>query len=100
MITKELLRNELQDGLVHVTFTKKSTGQRRGMLCTTNATLIPQEHHPKPPIHEAVDVWELDKIEPMKEYDFDLFKVYDVDARGWRSFRYESLIEVDLEVRT
>lgn len=95
MMTQQQLKNELGEGLVRVEFIKKSTGEHREMLCTTNHTLIPKEHQPKPPIHEGVDVWELDKIEPMKEVDPDLFKVFDVNKQGWRSFRYESILRID-----
>jgi len=98
MIDNQLLKDTLQAGEVTVEFIKKSTGLSRTMRCTTNADLIPLDDHPNAapsvPLGQS-DI--LEGVEP-KERDPNLFKVYDLDAQGWRSFRYESLTKVGLAI--
>jgi hypothetical protein len=98
MITEEALRTGLQEGPVTVEFIKKSTGLSRTMRCTTNADLIPLDDHPN--AAPSVPLGRSDTMEwvEMKERDPNLFKVYDLNAQGWRSFRYESLTKVGLAI--
>jgi hypothetical protein len=99
-IRRQRLRNQLQEGPVTVTFIKKSTGLSRTMRCTTNKGLIPTEHHPKPPVvvhvvHESnFDTMEVLESEIIIT-DEHLVKVYDLEAKGWRSFRWETITNVD-----
>lgn len=75
MLEMNELRTALGKGLVTVTFTKKD-GETRTMTCTTKMSEIPDENHPKGKVTNLAD---------------DLFRVYDVDAKGWRSFHYDQV---------
>ena len=82
-----LLRKYLTEGIVTVTFTKKD-GTERVMRCTQKADYIPDDKKPKP--HEAPSNT-MESIEPVKEHDPQLFKVWDLEVKGWRSFRYTTI---------
>lgn len=71
----ESLRDLLSEGVVRVTFIK-ADGSKRVMNCTTNFDLMPEDAAPKSSMWMAVT-------------DPDLYKVFDVDLQGWRSFRKE-----------
>lgn len=58
---------------VDVVFTKKD-GTLREMRCTINLDLVPIEHHPKNGVNSAAKI--------ANPY---LTRVYDLDAKGWRS---------------
>lgn len=75
MLEMNELRTALAQGLVTVTFTKKD-GETRTMTCTTKLSEIPDASHPKGKVTNLSD---------------DLFRVFDVDAQGWRSFHYEQV---------
>lgn len=94
MIDSDALRQELREGRVVVEFTKKD-GTQRVMECTLNGTLIPTEQHPKK--KPAQSNWDTMEVHPFEAIitDPNLFKVYDLDKHAWRSFRYESLTNVD-----
>ena len=72
---------ELQLGEKIVTFTKVN-GEKRVMTCTLDANLIPDpieikaEKSPKPVNEEVLPVW-------------------DVNAKGWRSFRIDSVVSFE-----
>ncbi len=84
---KKMLRimlAENPDGVI-VRF-KKKDGTMRTMHCTTRPdygddayAYVPEENMPKG---------------QRENTDDDLFKVYDIDEEGWRSFRFESLEEI------
>jgi len=68
----------IQDAEVaEIVFTKKD-GSIRTMTCTRDPKLIPPEHHPKGP--------------PKEETKFETVSVFDTEAKGWRSFRIDSII--------
>jgi hypothetical protein len=69
---------------VVVTFTKKD-GEERKMTSTLNFDLIPEEFHPKTQVTE--DKKE-DKIPTS-------LAVYDVNAKGWRSFLWANVKQID-----
>ena len=81
----EMLRKELQEGVVKVKFLKKN-GEERIMNCTWNMSEIPIEHHPTS-----------DKPKD-KDKNSDLYVVYDVEAKGWRSFHESSVIETSITI--
>lgn len=83
---KKWLKGMLVTGPVKVTFTKKD-GTERVMECTTSSSLIPQE-----PIVES--------SEPKlaKKANEDVCPVYDIEAKSWRSFRWDSIKEVQLSI--
>ncbi len=75
------LRKLLHEGIVRVKF-KKVNGDERLMTCTLNPELIPESAKPKggPTISE--------------EKRDSTLRVYDVSAKGWRSFIVENVITV------
>jgi hypothetical protein len=85
---KVWLKEHLSAGEVKLVFTKKD-GTDREMTCTTNEALIPSA-----PIVESTD------SEPKKEkkVNEDVMPVYDLEAQGWRSFRWDSVKEVKISI--
>lgn len=83
---KKWLKGCLAFGPVKVTFTKKD-GTERVMECTTAPSLVPQE-----PVVESVTP----KRE--KKVNEDVCPVYDMDSKGWRSFRWDSIKQVTLTI--
>jgi len=86
-IFKKWLKGHLAYGQVTVTFTKKD-GTERVMDCTTSPSLVPQE-----PIVES--------LEPKREKkpNDEFCPVYDLESKAWRSFRWDSIKEVRLEIK-
>jgi len=58
-----------------VTFIKVD-GSTRDMVCTLNPNDIPDEHKPKSQSHTN---------------NMDVIRVYDLESKAWRSFRYDSV---------
>jgi len=69
------LRDHLRKGVVKVRFTKED-GSIRVMRCTLNTDYIPDDKIPS-------GVWNGRRL------DKNLYKVWDVEKKGWRSFREE-----------
>ena len=74
---KNSILQKLKEGLTEVVFTKVN-GERRVMLCTLKETEIPAEH--------------LVPSENPKKLSEDVIRVWDIEAKGWRSFRHDSVI--------
>lgn len=83
MLELSELKQELHKRIVTVTF-KKVNGDIRVMECTTNLDVIPPSQWPK----------EKPITEEKKDYGSQI-RVFDVKAQGWRSFKYENVIEVN-----
>lgn len=81
-IFKKWLKGHLAFGPVTVTFTKKD-GTERVMNCTTNSTLVP-----------PVELKEGTEPKREKKANEEVMSVYDLDAQGWRSFRWDSIKQV------
>lgn len=79
---QQLLRTRLKHENLLVTFTKKD-GTERTMRCTLNASSIPTESAAKEKGTRAVPSTAL--------------AVYDLDKKEWRSFRWDSILEVKNE---
>lgn len=110
-IFKEWLTGCLRQGPVSVQFTKKN-GEERTMLCTLNEDLMPKVEVPhttntdnpidfpsgKTPAEEKLE--ELLKDMPKKERKVNesALPVYDLNAKAWRSFRWDSIKEVTINV--
>jgi hypothetical protein len=77
---RNMVRSILNIAEASVTFTKKD-GTERVMRCTLNRNSIPSDKHPK----------EDSKTKPRTN---DVQVVYDLDSEGWRSFSWNSVIEV------
>lgn len=77
---EEDLKHYLHRGVVKVIFTKND-GTERTMMATLNEELIPEDKKPKGT--------------GKKKESVEVFAVYDVEADGWRSFKIDSIKEVD-----
>ena len=75
--TEDEVNNLLRENVVEVDFTKLD-GDKRVMKCTKSFKLIPVENQPK------------GNSEPKK----GIITVWDLNAQGWRSFRYERINSV------
>jgi len=80
---KDWLKSVLNDGVATITFTK-TDGTERVMKCTLDRKMVPE---PKV-VHES----RLRSISP------DVLPVYDIEAQGWRSFRWDSVTKVDIKL--
>ena len=75
--TEQELNNSLREGVLVVTFNKLN-GDERVMTCTKNLESIPEESRPK-----------TDKEPPKGNVN-----VWDINAKGWRSFKYDRVTKV------
>jgi|TARA_B110000093_G_C12852199_1_gene359796 hypothetical protein len=76
--TQEILLEQLRKETLVVTFNKLD-GDERIMTCTKSFDVIPEEHKPKTdkaPKEGNVTVW-------------------DINAKGWRSFKYDRITKVE-----
>lgn len=78
MFDKDIIKEKLRAGNCTVVFTKKD-GTVRTMLCTLKEDSIPVESRPK-------------GNETVKRSD-DAVAVWDLEANGWRSFRYDAITQ-------
>ena len=76
--TQEELNKWLREGVLVVTFNKLN-GDERVMTCTKNLESIPEESRPK-----------TDKEPPKGNVN-----VWDINAKGWRSFKYDRVTKVE-----
>jgi len=82
--TKEDLKNLLEQNVLTVDFTKLN-GDKRVMTCTLREDM-------KPPATKT-DAMSQKKV---REVSDAVVSVWDVNAKGWRSFRYERINAVDI----
>jgi hypothetical protein len=75
---KDWLKSILREGNVTVEFVKKD-GSARTMTCTLKEDAIPSEFAPKGSTKAQSD---------------ETLAVFDVEAQGWRSFRWDSLTKI------
>jgi hypothetical protein len=87
MLNKQKLLEQLRDGVVTVSFTKVN-GERRDMQCTLNETLLP----PKPTLNEQFEAM----ATPKRKDNPAVQSVWDINVKGWRSFRWENVIEEEV----
>ena len=83
-IEKPILKGLLQDNVVNITFNKKD-GTKRLLRGTLNFQKIPQSGVPK-------------SDNPWRTKSDDVQAVYDLDNDGWRSFRWDSLVDYEVEL--
>lgn len=86
LVSKDRMKQFLKQGVVTVTFSKVN-GDTRKMNCT----LLP-EYLPKQDISNL-----LVEQRNQKTDNPSTIAVWDVDARGWRSFRLDSVHKVEIE---
>lgn len=77
--TEEEMVTMLKSGIVIVTF-KKLDGDERRMTCTKDLNLVPEENRPK----------------TNKEGKVGNINVWDINAQGWRSFKYDRVVKVEV----
>jgi hypothetical protein len=78
---KDLLTALLKEGLVKIVFEKKD-GTIREMLCTLKPSIISE-------------YWI--SAENRMKFNESVLPVFDLDAKGWRCFRWESLKTYDMD---
>lgn len=76
---QSLLKERLHESSLLVSFTKVN-GERRDMRCTLNPAIVP--------------VGEVKETTRTRVVPTQSLAVYDTTAQGWRSFRWDSIIEV------
>jgi hypothetical protein len=82
--TKADLKNLLEQNVVTVDFTKLN-GDKRVMTCTLREDMKPRATKTDPMSQTKV-----------REVSDAVVSVWDVNAKGWRSFRYERINAVDI----
>ena len=82
--TKPDLKNQLEQNVLVVDFTKLN-GDKRVMTCTLREDI-------KPPATKT-DTMSQKKV---REVSDEVVSVWDVNAKGWRSFRYERINSVNI----
>jgi hypothetical protein len=85
-IFKKWLKSHLAYGETTVVFTKKD-GTERVMKCTTNPELVP-----------AVELVEGVEAKPARKINEEVMPVYDLEAKAWKSFRWDSIKEVRFDL--
>ena len=85
-IFKRWLKSHLAYGPTTVVFTKKD-GTERVMNCTTNPELVP-----------AVELVENAEPKKEKKVNEEVMPVYDLEAKAWKSFRWDSIKQVRFEL--
>lgn len=85
---REWLKGHLRFGEVTVTF-KKVDGTLRTMRCTTNPELLPPV--PEPVEGEAA-------VKKEHKENPDVARVFDLDKQDWRSFRFDSVTEIQFNI--
>lgn len=81
-LTYDNIIEQLQTGIVRLSFIKVKDGQVRNMRATLNEDYIPQPDHAP------------EKKKPLQDKK-EVVRVYDLDVEGWRSFRVNSLQTFD-----
>ena len=82
----EYCRRLLGSGIVEFEYFKGNTDYRtaRG---TTNADLIPMDNQPKGIVAKELELG-------LREPNYQTINYYDIDKKGWRSFRVDSLVAI------
>jgi hypothetical protein len=74
----DFLKNTLKERILEVTFTKKD-GTERVMKCTLRPDLLPAQT-------------DLEEQVQSRKSNPDVLAVWDLEAKGWRSFRHDSIM--------
>jgi len=78
--------NALRNGDVIVEFTKVN-GDYRKMICTLNESVVPKATKEDPLTQK--------KVRAINE---DVCVVWDVNAKGWRSFRWDNVVNAEIDL--
>lgn len=91
-IIRDWVKSLLQKGPVTVTFTK-ADGTDREMLCTLDPAQLPEVPVPAGPVDGVVK-----EHKERKKPDEHSLRVFDLDKKEWRSFRFDRLQKVSTEI--
>jgi len=94
-VIRDWVKDLLQKGNVTVTFTK-ADGTDREMRCTLDLARVPQDKLPKGDV--PVEHLLKESKKPRKEPDPHSLRVFDLDKKEWRSFRFDRLRKVSTEI--
>lgn len=83
---RENLKRVLQNSVMSVTF-KKVSGEERVMKCTLDPNIIPPATKTDPLSQEKV-----------RKINEEVLPVWDVEKEQWRSFRLDSIINIEQAV--
>ena len=78
--------NALRNGDVIIEFTKVN-GDYRKMICTLNESVVPKATKEDPLTQK--------KVRAINE---DVCVVWDVNAKGWRSFRWDNVVNAEIDL--
>jgi len=81
---KNWLKGLLKNEVVTLTFTKKD-GSEREMVATLSEARIPKSE-------------KTTESAGTRKYSDEVQPVYDVEAEGWRSFRWDSLSKIEFSI--
>lgn len=84
-VSKQWVKSCLQTNVCTVTFTKKN-GDERVMKCT-----LDEQHFP--PIQK-----EASEVSEVRQKSKEALAVYDLEAQGWRAFRWDSLKRFEMNL--
>lgn len=86
LIDANALVQELQNGVIEIRFTKKD-GSNRIMRSTLDKKIVPTA--PETVSEDGVNSKQL-----LQESNDPLFHVWDIDAKGWRSFHQSQVVSL------
>jgi hypothetical protein len=95
---KKWLKSHLAFGPVTVTFTKKD-GTERVMECTTNPSLVPVDLTEEKHYTNTDNPIDFPKEKKERKVNEDVCPVYDLENKHWKSFRWDSIKQVRLEIK-
>lgn len=82
MTSKQEIMQALNERVVTVKF-KKVNGEERTMKCTLLSSIVPQIHSDPA------------RVEKERKENPDVVAAWDVEKKGWRSFRIDSILEIN-----
>jgi cell division protein FtsX len=85
-VEKDWLKSLLRSEIVDVTFIKKD-GTERKLKCTLNENIVPAKV-----VDESANTVVRSVVRSVNN---DAQAVYDVESKGWRSFRWDSVVAIE-----
>lgn len=95
---KKWLKGCLAFGPVTVTFTKKD-GSDRVMECTTSPSLVPVDLTEEKHYTNTDSPINFPAPKRERKVSEDVCPVYDLESKHWKSFRWDSIKQVRLEIK-
>lgn len=84
LVDRDYILEQLRSRIVEVDFIK-ADGSPRTMKCTLQSSMLPKQEKP------LIDLTKKPKTE-----NLNVIAVYDIDAKGWRSFRLDSVTSLTI----